>query len=186
MLGKSQGHNKLFCTCAVIGPRKFIAAKGKNKKDSEQLAAQAALQILSLENPVIAEVLQTMSKPEQKDDPRSNILNMPSLFHNSRRLLQYVVEKFELPTPQYNKARTTNHQTSKAVFIHVSLGGRSFPGEAAPKRKEAERLAARRAMEILAEEYSGGYSWLWLTGREFTHANQPPGPPLWYPQSWVW
>ena len=184
MLTGSSVHSKVFRTCAVIGSRKFIAADSKNKKDSEQLAAQAALQILALENPAIVEALQS-TKPEENNDVRSNILNMPSLFHNSRRLLQYIVEKFELPPPRYNQTRTTNHQSSKVFFSHISLGGRSFPPATASKRKEAQRLAARRAMEILAEEYSGGYSWIWLTGREIIQGNHSPGLPLWYTQSWL-
>lgn len=59
-------HTRTFTACAVIGKRKFIAGKGKNKKEAEQTAAFAAIQILALENSEIGDSVQNLLTSEKK------------------------------------------------------------------------------------------------------------------------
>lgn len=143
-----------FTSYAVINGRKFIAAQGKNKKESEQLAAHAALQILALENPIIAANPALRLSFVRKRKGKSELLNMPSLFHNSKRLLEYVIKKYNLPKIKYKRVRTVNQAEKKIFYVSVSIGGRSFSEAENESYKEAERLAARMTLGVLAEELS--------------------------------
>lgn len=143
-----------FTSYVTIGKRKFPAATGKNKKESEQGAAEAALQILALEESSIAERVASFAKEDENPSSGERLLDIPNLFHNSQSLLQYVTQKFQLPEPIYHKTKVQRIDEKKIFFIHVSLGSRAFPCASNEKYKEAQRLAARTALEILAEEYS--------------------------------
>ena len=175
----------LFTSCVSIGNRKFLAATGKNKKESEQLAAHATLEILSLEDPMIAEHLSLLSQKDENSGRSKNITkDISKLFHNSQSLLLYTVKKLHLPFPQYHKARIYSHKNKKVFLVNVSLGGRTFPDASAFQYKEAKRLAARTALEILAEEYS--YKGKLDTNASFpfiTEENQ--GFPLWQQIDWM-
>lgn len=153
-------HTRIFTACAMVGKRKFIAGKGNNKKEAEQSAAYAAIQILALENPEIGEFIQNFMDNEKKNDP----LSSPTLFHNSKSLLQYVAEKFSLPPPEYAKTHSVQNN-KKYWFVSVSLGGRNFPKFISDDRREAERMAAREALQILAQEYAAKSTALWPPGK---------------------
>lgn len=150
---KGANHEKVFIACSVIGKRKFLAAEGANKKEAEQLAAHAALQLLSLENPVIAENIRRnlILEDSKKDKP---LAETPSLFHNSKSLLQHVTQKNKLPQPEYKRIHISIEKEKKFFYIAVQIGGRRFPEARAIKIKEAERLAARTALDVLAEDYT--------------------------------
>ena len=177
---KIKGNNKqkAFAACAVIGERKFMAAEGLNKKEAEQLAAHAALQILSLEDPVIAENIQSNLGHHEEYKDGTPISKMSNLFHNSKSLLQHVTQKYNLPAPVYKKIQIEFQNEKKYFFVSVSLPGRIFPATKATRVKEAERLAARKAMEVMSEElykYSTPLTLNWV--------NQPlpqHNLPLWF------
>jgi ribonuclease-3 len=183
-----QKNHSSFSSCVVMGKRKFLAADGANKKESEQSAAQVALQILALEEPLIAEKLKTTFAPYPQGEPvlvpngvrnrgRRQILH-PTLFHNSQSLLQHIVEKFAFPTPVYHKRKD---KEKKIFFAHISLGGRTFPQASSPKSKEAEKLAARITLEILAEEHSSQSTFY----RDFKACGTPlETTPFWYCLTW--
>lgn len=147
-------HTRVFTACAVIAKRNFVAGQGANKKEAEQAAAYAALQILALENAAIGENLQNLLPPEKKTRQNELLTLIPTLFHNSKSLLQSIVQKLQLPVPVYHKPHLVEIQESKVWFIGISLGGRNFPEGKGVTKKDAERLAARQALEILAEENS--------------------------------
>lgn len=88
-------------------------------------------------------------------------------FYSSKSLLQYLTHKLNLPAPVYKKVRTVSQQKKKKWFIAAAIGGRTFPTASAMTRKEAERLAARRTMETISEEYSQKSFTLWILARYF-------------------
>lgn len=173
---KGANHEKVFIACAIIGKRKFLAAEGPNKKEAEQLAAHAALQILSLEDPVIAE---NIRRNLSVDDNKKNkpLAKTPSLFHNSKSLLQHVTQKNKLPYPEYKRIHIEIENERKFFYIAVQIGGRRFPEAKATKVKEAERLAARNALDILAEDYAKTGVNSDLTFFPMEYINNPP---LWH------
>lgn len=150
---KEMSGSFFFSSYVVIGNRQFLAGFGKNKKESEQEAAHVALQLLALEDPIIAEKLSTIIQPIQDESKNKLVLN-PSLFCNSQSLLLYVVQKLNLPQPVYHHTKVIKENKEKCFFMHISIGGRMFPEVCASKYKEAEKLAARIALEILSEEQS--------------------------------
>ncbi len=167
--------DKLFAACAIIGERKFIAAEGVNKKEAEQLAAHSALQILSLEDPVIAEYIERTLGTEDNYSPEAPISKMSNLFQNSKSLLQHVTQKYRLSPPRYKRVQIEVQDEKKYFHIAVSLQGRLFPSAKATRVKEAERLAARKALEVLGEEYYQG-----SLAHELTWGHSPtPPPPSW-------
>jgi len=140
-----------FTSCVVIGKRKFLAGIGKNKKEAEQEAAHAALQILSLEDPVISAKLSNLL--QLYPDPNKNqLIQNPSLLRDSQTLLQHISEKLNLPEPIYHHTKTIDDEDNILYHTHISIGGRSFPEVQASRYKESEKQAARTTLEILSEE----------------------------------
>jgi len=151
---KIEGNSeKVFTACAIIGDRKFMAAQGPNKKEAEQSSAHSALQILSLEDPVIAEFIQRTLGQKQKYSPESPITKMSNLFQNSKSLLQHVTQKYQLSSAHYKRVYIDVNKGKKSFYVAVSMKGRQFPKAKSHKVKEAERYAARNALEVLSEEY---------------------------------
>ena len=177
-------HTKTFTSCAIIGDRKFIAGKGKSKKEAEQSAAYAALQMLALENHTIGENLKDLLPPEKKNR-LNNLISIPmNLFHNSKSLLQHITEKFVLPKPIYKKKQIIHREDKKFWFVSVRLGGRLFPEGTGDNRKRAERMAARKTLEILAEEYSSKYATHVYPQKEMYQPSHPEIP-IWHRLSWL-
>lgn len=172
-------HTRVFTICAVIGKRNFIAGQGSNKKEAEQAAAYAALQILALENPAIGEAIHSLLPPEKKSKERELLTTIPTLFHNSKSLLQHIVQKFHLPVPIYHKTTGSITASKKMWFISISLGGRQFSEAMAENYKDGERLAARQVLEILAEEYSPKSPCLPIWEQAPLHNVPDFQPPLW-------
>ncbi len=183
MIKSQESNPSSFTSCVSIGNRKFLAATGKNKKESEQMAAHATLEILSLEDPVIAEHLSLLTQKEE-DLSNSKSQDISHLFHNSQSLLLYTVKKLQLPSPQYHKTKIHSYSNKRVFFVNVSLGGRTFPEACASKYKEAERLAARSTLEILAQEYSSKGSLDRLNSFSFISEDKDPIP-LWQSIQWM-
>lgn len=185
MLKTQESNPSTFTSSVSIGNRKFLAATGKNKKESEQLAARVALEILSLEDPIIAEHLVLLSQKEEISSSQKNqSKDISHLFHNSQSLLMYTIKKLQLPVPQYHKTKIYSLKNKKVFFVNVSLGGRTFPEASAEKYKEAERLAARTTLEILAQEYYCKGSLDRLHSLTFLQ-EENQSIPLWQPIEWL-
>ena len=86
-------HTRTFTACAVIDQRSFVAGQGKNKKEAEQAAALAALQILAVENLAIADSLQALLVAEKKTTENDLTTTTATLSHNSNLLLQNILQK---------------------------------------------------------------------------------------------
>ena len=184
MLKTQEANPSYFTSCVSIGNRKFLAATGKNKKESEQLAARATLEILSLEDPSISDHLNLLTQKEENiSSEKSQSKDISHLFHNSQSLLLYTIKKLQLPVPQYHKTKIYSLKNKKIFFVNVSLGGRTFPEASATKYKEAERLAARTALEILAQEYSSKGSLDRLHSLTFVQEDRE-ALPLWQTMQW--
>jgi ribonuclease-3 len=173
-------HTRTFTCCAVIGKRNFLSGQGMNKKEAEQAAAYAALQILALENNSIGEHLQTLLPAEKKTGENELITRIPTLFHNSKSLLQNIVQKFGLPMPVYQKPVLVEEKAKKIWFVGITLGGRSFPEGKGMIKKDAERLAARQVLEVLAEEHSPKSHFLYVPHHHLVPETAPAMPPLFY------
>ncbi|NOT01506.1 MAG: ribonuclease III [Phycisphaerales bacterium] len=75
---------------------------------------------------------------------------------NHKSLLQHYAQKVLSLTPQYDQLDEQGPDHSKCFEVCVTLGNRRFPSAWAASKKEAEQLAAKRALLIVhPEAYAG-------------------------------
>ena len=75
---------------------------------------------------------------------------------NHKSVLQQHVQRYLTAVPQYQWLDEQGPDHCKCFEVCVVVDGRRFPSAWGPSKKEAEQEAARRAMEVLRDEESGG------------------------------
>ena len=70
---------------------------------------------------------------------------------NEKMRLQEWTQKASLPLPQYSLINQQEDDLENAFEVQVRIRGRVFPAASGSSKREAERLAARAAIQVLEE-----------------------------------